>query len=112
MRTGAPASEKVAPTHPAPGAFVTFTEPPAGPVALGGVTSHGNGHLNMSTQADSASRALGTPPARVEPPAPGDAETSYLPGPPQPFPLRIRVYDYCPEYGPHTDPELQLQEGL
>lgn len=62
----------------------------------------------MKTQADSTS-VLGTPPGEVEPLAPGgDLETSFLP--PRPAPrshsLRIRVYDYCPEHGYHTDPEL------
>jgi hypothetical protein len=65
------------------------------------------------TQADSP-HGLGMPPVGVEPPATGgDPEISFLPPPPITHELHIRVYDYCPEHGFHTDPELApAGEGL
>lgn len=59
------------------------------------------------THADSAT-VLGMPPDRVESPASGgDPEVSFLPPPPSGSFLRMRVYDYCPEYGAHTDHEIE-----
>lgn len=63
------------------------------------------------TQADSA-QALGMPPDGVESTAPaGDPDTTYLPARRAPHELSIKVYDWCAEYGFHTDPELPGAAG-
>jgi hypothetical protein len=62
----------------------------------------------IDSQADSAASALGTPPDGVE----ATAQTSPQAPSRQPHEsfLAIRVYDYCREHGPHTDPQLRAAE--